>query len=61
MKLRLTPVPEDPYVFVTHGIIVFFYVNDILIASHPSMREKAYQLKRDLEAHWELTDHREAE
>jgi hypothetical protein len=41
MKLRLTPVPKDPCVFVTHGIIVFFYVNDILIASHPSIREKA--------------------
>jgi hypothetical protein len=40
-KLGLSPVPENPCVFTTHGIIVFFYVDDILIASHPSVREKA--------------------
>jgi hypothetical protein len=53
IKLRLTPVPEDPYVFVTHGIIVFFYVNDFIIASFPTpeIREKARQLEKDLEAH----------
>lgn len=60
-KLGLTPIPEDPCVFVSHGIIVFFYVDDILIANHPSVREKAKQLEKDLEAHWELTDHGEAE
>jgi hypothetical protein len=61
IKLGLTPVPEDPCVFVTHGIIVFFYVDDFIIASHPSVRDKARQLEKDLEAHWELTDHGEAE
>ncbi|KAJ5369326.1 uncharacterized protein N7496_009086 [Penicillium cataractarum] len=60
-KLGLTPIPEDPCVFVSQGIIVFFYVDDILIANHPSVREKAKQLEKDLEAHWELTDHGEAE
>ncbi|KAJ5364799.1 uncharacterized protein N7496_010512 [Penicillium cataractarum] len=60
-KLGLTPIPEDPCVFVSHGIIVFFYVDDILITNHPSVREKAKQLEKDLEAHWELTDHGEAE
>jgi hypothetical protein len=60
-KLGQVAVPEDPCVFITHGIIVFFYVDDILIASHPSVREKARQLEKDLEAHWELTDHGEAE
>jgi hypothetical protein len=63
IKLGLTPVPEDPCVFVTHGIIVFFYVDDFIIASFPTpaIREKARQLEKDLEAHWELTDHGEAE
>lgn len=53
-KLGLNPVPENPCVFTTHGIIgiiVFIYVDDILIASHPSVREKARQLEKDLEAH----------
>lgn len=61
IKLGLQVVPEDPCVFVKRGIIVFFYVDDILIASHPSVRDQARQLERDLEAHWELTDHGEAE
>lgn len=61
IKLGLTPIPEDPCVFVSPGIIVFFYVDDILIANHPSVRERARQLEKDLEAHWELTDHGEAE
>lgn len=60
-KLGLKVVPEDPCVFVKEGIIVFFYVDDILIANHPSVRNQARQLERDLEAHWELTDHGEAE
>jgi hypothetical protein len=53
IKLRLTPVLEDPCVFVTHGIIVFFYVDDFIIASFPTpaIREKARQLEKDLEAH----------
>ena len=60
-KLGLEAVPEDLCVFTTHGIIVFFYVDDFLIASHPSVREKAHQLEKALETHWELTDHGEAE
>jgi hypothetical protein len=60
-KLGLRQVPEDPCVFVGDGIIVFFYVDDILIASHRTARKRAIQLEKDLEAHWELTDHGEAE
>lgn len=60
-ELGLQVVPEDPCVFVKRVTIVFFYVDDILIASHPSVRDQARQLERELEAHWELTDHGEAE
>ena len=35
-------------------------MDDILIASHANAKAKAMQLERDLEAHWELTDHGEA-
>ena len=41
--------------------MVFFYVDDILIASHPTARARAQQLERDLESHWELTDYGDAE
>lgn len=59
-KIGLTQVPEDPCVFVGHGIIVFFYVDDILIASHPSVKDEAANIERQLHQHWELTDHGDA-
>ncbi|KAJ5748146.1 uncharacterized protein N7511_009842 [Penicillium nucicola] len=60
-QLGLQQVPEDPCVFIGDGLIVFFYVDDILIASHPTARERAQKLEKDLEKHWELTDHGEAD
>jgi hypothetical protein len=41
IKLGLEVIPEDLYVFTIYGIIIFFYVNDILIASYLLVREKA--------------------
>jgi hypothetical protein len=55
-KLGLQPIPEDPCLFITRGIIVFFYVDDIIIASHPDHEDQADQLERDLAQHWELRD-----
>lgn len=60
-KLGLEQIPEDPCVFIGKGIIIFFYVDDILIACHSSARERARLLERQLEEYWELTDHGEAE
>ena len=60
-KLGLEQVAEDPCVFVTQDIIVFFYVDDILIASHKSAAERAQALERELERHWVLTDQGDAE
>lgn len=60
-KLGLEQVAEDPCVFVGEGIIVFFYVDDILIASHQMAKERARQLERELEKHWQLTDQGDAE
>lgn len=59
-KLGLTPLPEDPCVFVGKGIIVFFYVDDIILASAPDQRDRAYEIERQLHTHWELTDHGDA-
>jgi hypothetical protein len=59
-KLGLTPLPEDPCVFIGQGIIIFFYVDDILIANHPSQRDRAAVIERQLHEHWELTSHGDA-
>ncbi|KAJ5771802.1 hypothetical protein N7520_002331 [Penicillium odoratum] len=60
-ELGLQQVAEDPCVFVGDGIIVFFYVDDILIAGHHTARERAQQLERELEKNWQLTDQGDAE
>ncbi|KAJ5120351.1 uncharacterized protein N7515_009739 [Penicillium bovifimosum] len=57
---ELKPVPEDPCVFVGDGIIIWFYVDNILIANFPSKRNAAEKLEGELEKQWELTDHGDA-
>ena len=54
--LGFTPVPEDPCIFIKEGIIVFFYVDDIIIVNHPSYAEQASQVDKDMKKHWEMRD-----
>ncbi|OQE59396.1 hypothetical protein PENNAL_c0325G00318, partial [Penicillium nalgiovense] len=56
VKLGLTPIPEDPCIFVMNGIIVFFYVDDIIIVNHPDYAEQADQLDDQMKKHWELRE-----
>jgi hypothetical protein len=41
IKLGLTLIPEDLCIFIIDGIIVFFYVDDIIIINHPNYAEEA--------------------
>jgi hypothetical protein len=59
-KLGLTPLPEDSCVFIGKGIIEFFYVYDIILASAPDQRDRAHEIERQLHTHRELTDHGDA-
>ena len=56
VKLGLTPVEEDPYIFTTKGIIVFFYVDDIIIVNHPKQAKEAALLDQNLKKQWELRE-----
>lgn len=56
VNLRLTPVPEDPCIFTTNGIIVFFYVDDIIIVNHPNFAKQATKLDQDLKKEWEMRE-----
>ncbi|KGO52525.1 hypothetical protein PEX2_081360 [Penicillium expansum] len=58
VKLGLIPVPEDPCIFTMDGIIVFFYVDDIIIVNHPdpTYTKKAIQLDLDIKKQWELRE-----
>jgi hypothetical protein len=55
-KLGLKSTSEDPCLFYTTGIIVFFYVDDIIIASHSTAREQAKSLIKALHNAWKLRD-----
>lgn len=59
-KLGLTVVQEDLCLFASDGIIVFFYVDDIIIVNHPSQRRRAAEIKEKLNITWELRDMGEA-
>jgi hypothetical protein len=41
IKLGLTLIPEDPYIFIIDSIIIFFYIDDIIIINHPKYTEEA--------------------
>lgn len=55
-----TPIPEDPCLFVRSGIIVFFYVDDIIAAYYRSYESEAQTFRNSLEGKWELRDMGEA-
>ena len=43
-------MPEDPYIFITNGIIVFFYVDDIIIVNYldPYYTKQAAKLDQEI-------------
>ncbi|KAG0160097.1 hypothetical protein PDIDSM_7624 [Penicillium digitatum] len=47
---------EDPCIFTTNGIIVFFYVDDIIIVNHPNFAKQATKLDQDLKKEWEMRE-----
>ncbi|KAJ5343424.1 uncharacterized protein N7506_003248 [Penicillium brevicompactum] len=53
-KLGLTQVPEDPCLFTADRIIVFFYVDDIIIVNHPTVRKEALKLREAIGHEWEI-------
>ncbi|KAJ5101017.1 hypothetical protein N7456_007069 [Penicillium angulare] len=55
-KLGFQVVQEDLCLFVSDGIIIFFYVDDIIIVNHPSQAEQARELRQQLAHEWELRD-----
>lgn len=61
-ELGLQPVPEDPCLFVGEGIIVFFYVDDIIIVNIPTdaARRRVEQLCHGIKSYWDVRDLGEA-
>lgn len=53
-QLGLKVVQEDLCLFAADGIIVFFYVDDIIVVNHPSQRQRAAEITEKLNITWEL-------
>jgi hypothetical protein len=47
-KLELKPVPGVPCLFANHDLIVFFYVDDIVVLVHPSKLGYKEEFKKRL-------------
>lgn len=55
MKLGFKTVPHELYCMVKEGIILFFYVDDIVLAYRKAEEEKVMQLMSQLQAHFTIT------
>ncbi|KAJ5202942.1 hypothetical protein N7449_005021 [Penicillium cf. viridicatum] len=53
-KLGLTRVPENPCLFTADKIIVFSYVDDIIIVNHPTVRQEALRVREAIGHEWDL-------
>jgi hypothetical protein len=60
-SLGFKVVQEDICLFVADGIIVIFYVDDIIIFNHPSKRQQAADITKRLNEAWELRSMGEAQ
>jgi hypothetical protein len=54
-KLGFTPVPHEPCCFVKEGVIIFFYVDDIVVAYRKANQPKVDFLIEQLKSIYQLT------
>jgi hypothetical protein len=59
MKLGLRPVKDVPCLFTNERLIVFFYVDDIVVLVHPDHLDDHRLFERELEAVYNLRKLRE--
>ncbi|EDN10858.1 predicted protein [Histoplasma mississippiense (nom. inval.)] len=53
-RLGFVPIPEDKCLFTNGRIMIFFYVDDTVVVSHPDDREEKDQLIKDLKNTYEF-------
>lgn len=59
LKLRLTRVDEDTYLFTNDWLVVFFYVDDIVLLFHRDNLLKFYTFQAELTGRYEIRDLRD--
>ena len=55
-ELGLQPIPEEPCVFTNGRVIVFFFVDDIVLLARKNDRKEMEDLKQKLMARYEMRD-----
>jgi len=55
VRLRCETIPQDPCVLIRNGILVFFYVDDIVFAYRRSQESEATELIAGLQSQYQLT------
>lgn len=53
--LGYSPVPHEPCAFTNNGVIIFFYVDDIVLAFREQQRKEALEVIEKLKARFQLT------
>jgi len=54
-SLNCQMIPQDPCIFIQDGVLIFFYVDDIVIAFRKEQKSAAAHLMRGLESRYDLT------
>jgi hypothetical protein len=55
--LGLSEIFKEPYLFINEdGVIVFFYINDIVLFYRPEVISKLYKLRITLMQRYEIRD-----
>src|SRR5438876_6040867 len=55
LKLGFKPVPHKPYCFSKDGILLFFYINDIILAYRKSQKATVRELIKGLKMRYQLS------
>ena len=55
LNLGFKLIPHEPYYMIYKGILIFFYVDDIVLAYRKSQKEKAIDLIRYLKGHCNIS------
>ena len=55
LEIGFKPVPHEPCCLTYDGILIFFYVDDIVLAYHKSQESKAQDLMNQLKRHYNIS------
>jgi hypothetical protein len=55
LEIGFKPIPHEPCCLIYDGILIFFYVDDIVLAYRKSQESKAQDLMNQLKRHYNIS------